>query len=69
MTVGLALRFALIFAAGTTRALNDISFELDDKFMTLRVKKSAQSLFDGSCNNRFSILAQSANRQPKVVIA
>ena len=69
VTVGLALRFALIFAAGTTRALNDISFELDDKFMTLRVKKSAQSLFDGSCNNRFSILAQSANRQPKVVIA
>ena len=69
VTIGLALRFALIFAAGTTRALNDISFELDDKFMTLRVKKSAQSLFDGSCNNRFSILAQSADRQPKVVIA
>ena len=69
VTIGLALRFALIFAAGTTRALNDISFELDDKFITLHVKNSAKSLFDRSCNNRFRILAQSANRHPKVVIA
>ena len=68
VTIGLALRFALIFAAGTTSSLRDIRFELDDKFLSLHVKKSAQSLFDGACANRFKMLAHSAHRQPKVVL-
>jgi hypothetical protein len=58
----------LIFAAGTTGSLRDIRFELDDKFLSVHVKKSAQSLFDGACANRFKMLAHSAHRQPKVFL-
>jgi len=69
VTIGLALRFALIFAAGTKDYLGDIRFEIDDKFLTLHVNKSAQPLFDGACANRFALLAQSAGRQPQVICA
>ena len=68
VTIGLALRFALIFAAGTTASLRDIRFELDDKSLSIHLKKSAHSLFDGACANRFDMLAQSAQRKPKVVL-
>ena len=69
VTIGLALRFALIFAAGTKDYLGDIRFEIDDRFLTLHVNKSAQPLFDGACANRFTLLAQSAGRQPQVICA
>jgi hypothetical protein len=68
VTIGLALRFALIFAAGTTGSLRDIRFEIDDKSLSLHLKKSAHSLFDRASANRFYMLAQSAHRQPKVVL-
>ena len=69
VTIGLALRFALIFAGGTAASLRDIRFELNDKFLSLHVEKSAHSLFDGACANRFNMLAHSAHRQPKVVFS
>ena len=68
VTIGLALRFALIFAAGTTGSLRDIRFEIDDKYLSLHLKKSAHPLFDRASANRFDMLARSAHRQPKVVL-
>ena len=67
ITVGLALRFALIFAAGTKNYLQDIRLELDDSMITLHVNKAARPLFDAACARRFNALAESAGRQPQVV--
>ena len=67
ITVGLALRFALIFSAGTKNYLQDIRLELDDSMITLHVNKAARPLFDAACARRFNALAESAGRQPQVV--
>jgi exopolyphosphatase/guanosine-5'-triphosphate,3'-diphosphate pyrophosphatase len=67
ITVGLGLRFALIFTAGTKEYLNDIRLDLDDRDMTLYVNQHARPLFDGACANRFTALANSAGLHPKVV--
>ena len=67
VTIGLALRFAMIFAAGTAGSLTGIRFEFDDTFLILHVKKSVQPLFDRACANRFTLLAQSVGAQPKVI--
>ena len=67
VTIGLALRFAMIFAAGTTGSLAGILFEFDKPFLILHVKKSVQPLFDRACANRFTLLAESVGAQPKVI--
>jgi len=67
VTVGLALRFALIFTAGTRDYLGNIRLELDDNMITLHVEKAAQPLFDSACANRFNALAESAGRQANVI--
>ena len=67
ITVGLALRFALIFAAGTKNYLQDIRLELDDSMITLHVNKAARPLFDAACTRRFNALAESTGRQPQVM--
>ena len=69
VTIGLALRFALIFAAGTVDHLREIRFKLSTKLMTLTVSKTAQPLFDEACARRLSTLAESAQCKPEVVFA
>jgi exopolyphosphatase/guanosine-5'-triphosphate,3'-diphosphate pyrophosphatase len=67
VTIGLALRFALNFSAGTKDYLRDIRFKINANILTLHVSKAAQPLFDESCARRFRAMAESAERTPKVV--
>ena len=66
ITIGLALRFALNFSAGTKDYLRDIRFEINANVLTLHVSKAAQPLFDEACARRFRAMAESAELMPKV---
>ena len=66
ITIGLALRFALNFSAGTKDYLRDIRFEINANVLTLHVSKAAQPLFDEACARRFRAMAESAELMPKI---
>ena len=53
ITVGLALRFALIFSAGTCDYLKNIRLECQPDVMRLHIDPSARGLFDSHCQRRF----------------
>ena len=59
ITVGLALRFALIFSAGTCGQLKNIRLECQPGVMRLHIKPGVRSLFDMNCHRRFSDFAAS----------
>ena len=67
LTVGLALRFALIFSAGTCDYLKNIRLECQPDLMRLYVDPSARNLFDSHCQRRFVDLASSANCSAEVI--
>ncbi|MEK9911470.1 MAG: hypothetical protein VW707_06595, partial [Candidatus Puniceispirillum sp.] len=68
VTVGLGLRFALIFAAGTVRHLSHIRLHADTKTLTLIVDPVARDLLDTQCQRRFEAFANSAGCVAKIII-
>ena len=68
VTVGLGLRFALIFAAGTVRHLSHIRLHADAKTLTLIVDPVARDLLDTQCQRRFEAFANSAGCVAKIII-
>jgi hypothetical protein len=67
LTVGLALRFALIFSAGTSDYLRNIRLEYQPDVMRLHIDPSARGLFDSHCQRRFIDFAASANCSAEVI--
>ena len=67
LTVGLALRFALIFSAGTCEYLKNIRLECQPDVMQLHIDSSARGLFDSHCERRFVDFAASANCSAEVI--
>jgi len=67
LTVGLALRFALIFSAGTCDYLKNIRLECQPDVMRLHIDPSARGLFDSHCQRRFVDFAASANCSTEVI--
>ena len=68
-TIGLALRFALIFSAGTAGHLEYISLQCTPGKITLLVADAARELFDAACKRRFEVFAASANCTAHVCFA
>ena len=66
-TIGLALRFALIFSAGTTTHLNHIRLECLPGKIRLHIAATARDLFDSACQRRLNALAASAKSDAEVV--
>ena len=67
ITVGLALRFALIFSAGTYDYLKNIRLECQPEVMRLHIDPSVRGLFDSHCQRRFIDFAASANCSAEVI--
>ena len=67
LTVGLALRFALIFSAGTCESLKNIRLECQPDVMQLHIDPSVRGLFDSHCQRRFVDFAASANCSAEVI--
>jgi predicted amino acid racemase len=67
LTVGLALRFALIFSAGTCESLKNIRLECQPDVMQLHIDPSVRGLFDSHCQRRFVDFAASANCSTEVI--
>ena len=67
ITVGLALRFALIFSAGTCDYLKNIRLECQPEVMRLHIDPSVRGLFDSHCQRRFIDFAASANCSAEVI--
>ena len=65
-TIGLGLRFALMFSGGTASCLNYLSLTNDARLLTLRVKEQGQSLLDNHSRRRFEQLAESASLIPEI---
>ena len=66
-TIGLALRFALIFSAGTATHLNHIRLECLPGKIRLHIAAAARDLFDAACQRRLDALAASAQSSAEVV--
>ena len=67
VTVGLALRFALIFSAGTCDYLKNIRLECQSDVMRLHIDTSVRDLFDAHCQRRFKDFAASADCSTEVI--
>lgn len=67
ISVGLALRFALIFSAGTCKQLKNIRLECQPGVMRLHIKPGVRGLFDLNCQRRFSDFAASAMCNPEIL--
>ena len=67
VTVGLALRFALIFSAGTCDYLKNIRLECLPDLMKLHIDPSARGLFDAHCQRRFVDFAATAKCRAEVI--
>ncbi len=67
ITVGLALRFALIFSAGTCDYLKNIRLECQPGVMRLHIDPSARALFDAHCQRRFADFAANAKCSPEII--
>jgi hypothetical protein len=67
LNVGLALRFALIFSAGTCDYLKNIRLECQPDVMKLHIDPSARGLFDSHCQRRFIDFAASTNCSAEVI--
>ena len=67
VTVGLALRFALIFSAGTCDYLKNIRIECLPDLMKLHIDPSARGLFDAHCQRRFVDFAATAKCRAEVI--
>jgi exopolyphosphatase/guanosine-5'-triphosphate,3'-diphosphate pyrophosphatase len=67
LTVGLALRFALIFSAGTCDYLKNIRLECQPDVMRLHIDPLVRGLFDSHCQRRFVDFAASANCSTEVI--
>ena len=65
-TIGLGLRFALMFSGGTASCLNYLSLTNDAGILTLHVKEQGRSLLDNHTRRRFAQLAESASLIPKI---
>jgi exopolyphosphatase/guanosine-5'-triphosphate,3'-diphosphate pyrophosphatase len=67
ITVGLGLRFALIFAAGTGDYLEKMKLVCSQGKMTLMIDSSAKDFLDGHCKRRFEVFAESAGCQGEII--
>ena len=67
LNVGLALRFALIFSAGTCDYLKNIRLECQPDVMKLHIDPSVRGLFDSHCQRRFIDFAASTNCSAEVI--
>ena len=65
-TVGLGLRFALMFSGGTANCLEYLSLTNEAGVLTLRVMEQGRSLLDKHTCRRFAQLAQSASLIPEI---
>lgn len=65
-TVGLGLRFALIFSGGTASSLKGLRFDNDGETLTLHIDKEIAPLLDSHARRRFQQLAQSASLVPRI---
>ena len=52
-TVGLAMRFALIFSAEESRYIDHLNLNFEVNKITLTINSSARDLFDKRCRRRF----------------
>jgi exopolyphosphatase/guanosine-5'-triphosphate,3'-diphosphate pyrophosphatase len=68
ITLGLGLRFALIFAAGTSEHLNHLKLECRPGRIVLHVDRAAQDLLDAHSRRRFEAIAESANCNADIII-
>jgi len=66
-TIGLGLRFALMFSGGTASCLEHLRLENKDGVLTLRVAESGKTLVDNHARRRFAQLAQSASLIPVII--
>ena len=67
VTVGLALRFALIFSAGTCDYLKNIRLECQPGVMKLHIDPAARALFDAHCQRRFADFAANAKCSAEII--
>ncbi len=65
-TIGLGLRFALIFSGGVPNCLEYLSLTNEVGVLTLRVKDQGRGLIDKHTRRRFAQLAQSASLIPEI---
>ena len=67
-TIGLGLRFALIFSGGTASSLDALRLTNEGGTLTLHVDKGIAPLLDSHAERRFQQLAQSANLVPHIAL-
>ena len=65
-TIGLGLRFALMFSGGTAHCLEYLSLTNEAGVLTLHVTEQGRSLLDKHSCRRFAQLAQSASLIPEI---
>ncbi len=65
-TIGLGLRFALMFSGGTAHCLAHLSLTNEAGVLTLHVTKQSRALLDKHSCRRFAQLAQSASLIPEI---
>ena len=65
-TIGLGLRFALIFSGGVPNCVNYLSLTNEVGVLTLHVKEQGRGLIDKHTCRRFAQLAQSASLIPEI---
>ncbi len=65
-TIGLGLRFALIFSGGIPNCVNYLSLTNEAGVLTLHVKEQGRTLIDKHTRRRFAQLAQSASLIPEI---
>ena len=65
-TIGLGLRFALMFSGGTSSCLEYLRMTNDGNVLTLQVADAGRRLLDDHSRRRFAQLAQSASLVPVI---
>ena len=66
-TVGLAMRFALIFSAEESRYIDHLNLNFEVNKITLTINSSARDLFDKRCRRRFEDFVKSADCEGDIV--
>ena len=68
VTIGLAMRFALMFSGGIKSCIDYLTIELVDDRMILNVAAEGADLIDNHARRRFEQVAQSAGLEPVIIL-
>ena len=68
VTIGLAMRFALMFSGGIKSCIDYLTIEIVDDKMILNVAAEGADLIDNHARRRFEQVAQSAGLEPVIIL-